>query len=208
MTVDGFVFRVDMRLRPYGSAGALVLSFNALEQCYQDQGRDWERYAMIKSRVVAGDQMRRRATARAAAPLRVPTLSGFLRHRSAAHHEAADPAGSAAQGHGRRTSSWAPVASGKWSSSPRRSSSSTVAATFSLQQRPLLKVLSTLEGQGYLPPAVIASCVKATNFLRYAEHAIQAIADRQTQMLPGWRSGSGAHCLYAGFAELGSSMSS
>ncbi len=56
MTVDGFVFRVDMRLRPYGSAGALVLSFNALEQYYQDQGRDWERYAMIKARVVAGDQ--------------------------------------------------------------------------------------------------------------------------------------------------------
>src|SRR5690606_11414760 len=56
ITVDGFVFRVDMRLRPYGSSGALVLSFNALEQYYQDQGRDWERYAMIKARVVAGDQ--------------------------------------------------------------------------------------------------------------------------------------------------------
>lgn len=54
ITVDGFVFRVDMRLRPYGSSGALVLSFNALEQYYQDQGRDWERYAMIKARVVAG----------------------------------------------------------------------------------------------------------------------------------------------------------
>ncbi len=56
MTVEGFVFRVDMRLRPYGSAGALALSFNALEQYYQDQGRDWERYAMIKARVVGGDQ--------------------------------------------------------------------------------------------------------------------------------------------------------
>jgi len=57
ITVEGFVFRVDMRLRPYGSAGALVLSFNALEQYYQDQGRDWERYAMIKARVVGGDQV-------------------------------------------------------------------------------------------------------------------------------------------------------
>lgn len=52
ITVDGFVFRTDMRLRPYGSSGALVFSFNALEQYYQDQGRDWERYAMIKARVV------------------------------------------------------------------------------------------------------------------------------------------------------------
>ncbi|WP_235015356.1 hypothetical protein [Oceanicoccus sp. KOV_DT_Chl] len=54
-TADGFVFRVDMRLRPYGESGALVLSFSALEEYYQDQGRDWERYAMIKARVVAGE---------------------------------------------------------------------------------------------------------------------------------------------------------
>ncbi|MDX1370771.1 MAG: bifunctional glutamine synthetase adenylyltransferase/deadenyltransferase, partial [Pseudomonas sp.] len=57
ITVDGFVFRTDMRLRPYGSSGSLVFSFNALEQYYQDQGRDWERYAMIKARVVGGDQV-------------------------------------------------------------------------------------------------------------------------------------------------------
>lgn len=58
ITVDGFVFRTDMRLRPYGSSGALVFSFNALEQYYQDQGRDWERYAMIKARVVGGIRRR------------------------------------------------------------------------------------------------------------------------------------------------------
>ena len=55
-TADGQVFRVDMRLRPYGSSGALVLSFDALEEYYQIQGRDWERYAMIKSRVVGNDE--------------------------------------------------------------------------------------------------------------------------------------------------------
>src|SRR5690606_41817958 len=57
VTVDGVVFRVDMRLRPYGDSGALVFSFNALEQYYQRQGRDRERYAMIKARVVAGAQV-------------------------------------------------------------------------------------------------------------------------------------------------------
>jgi glutamate-ammonia-ligase adenylyltransferase len=51
---DGFVFRVDMRLRPYGTAGALVSSFEALEDYYQSQGREWERYAMIKARAVTG----------------------------------------------------------------------------------------------------------------------------------------------------------
>ena len=44
-----------MRLRPYGQSGPLVQSFAALEEYYQDQGREWERYAMIKARVVAGD---------------------------------------------------------------------------------------------------------------------------------------------------------
>lgn len=54
-TVDGFVFRVDMRLRPYGESGTLVLNFAAMEDYYQAQGRDWERYAMIKCRAVTGD---------------------------------------------------------------------------------------------------------------------------------------------------------
>ncbi len=51
-TPDGFVYRVDMRLRPFGEAGALALSYTALEQYYQTQGRDWERYAMLKARLL------------------------------------------------------------------------------------------------------------------------------------------------------------
>ena len=55
ITVDGFVFRVDMRLRPYGDSGALVLHFDAIERYYEEQGRDWERYAWIRARACAGD---------------------------------------------------------------------------------------------------------------------------------------------------------
>jgi glutamate-ammonia-ligase adenylyltransferase len=55
ITVDGFCFRVDTRLRPFGDSGPLVSSFSALEQYYQREGRDWERYALIKARPVAGD---------------------------------------------------------------------------------------------------------------------------------------------------------
>ena len=55
-TADGFVFRVDLRLRPFGDNGPLVMSFDALESYYQEQGRDWERYAWIKARAVAGDR--------------------------------------------------------------------------------------------------------------------------------------------------------
>ncbi|SDL31051.1 glutamate-ammonia-ligase adenylyltransferase [Modicisalibacter muralis] len=55
ITADGFAFRVDMRLRPLGDGGPLVGSFNMLASYYQDQGREWERYALLKARPVAGD---------------------------------------------------------------------------------------------------------------------------------------------------------
>ena len=55
VTADGFSHRVDLRLRPFGASGRLALSFAAMEQYYQREGRDWERYAWIKARPVAGD---------------------------------------------------------------------------------------------------------------------------------------------------------
>jgi glutamate-ammonia-ligase adenylyltransferase len=55
-TADGFVFRVDLRLRPFGESGPMAMSFDAMESYYQEQGREWERYALIKARVVAGDK--------------------------------------------------------------------------------------------------------------------------------------------------------
>ncbi len=57
-TQDGFVYRVDMRLRPFGDSGPLVLSFAALEDYYQEQGRDWERYAMVKARIMGDNDDR------------------------------------------------------------------------------------------------------------------------------------------------------
>ncbi|GAA0507399.1 bifunctional [glutamate--ammonia ligase]-adenylyl-L-tyrosine phosphorylase/[glutamate--ammonia-ligase] adenylyltransferase [Tatumella terrea] len=51
-TPEGFVYRVDMRLRPFGDSGPLVMSFAAMEDYYQEQGRDWERYAMVKARIM------------------------------------------------------------------------------------------------------------------------------------------------------------
>ena len=52
ITVDGFVYRVDMRLRPFGDSGPLVTTFNSVEDYYQTHGREWERYAMVKARVL------------------------------------------------------------------------------------------------------------------------------------------------------------
>jgi glutamate-ammonia-ligase adenylyltransferase len=55
ITVDGFVFRTDIRLRPFGDSGPIVMTFDGMENYYQTQAREWERYAMIKVRPVAGD---------------------------------------------------------------------------------------------------------------------------------------------------------
>ena len=54
VTAEGFSHRVDLRLRPFGASGRLLLSFNAMEQYFQTSGRDWERYAWLKARPVAG----------------------------------------------------------------------------------------------------------------------------------------------------------
>lgn len=56
-TADGQVYRVDMRLRPFGDSGPLVSSFDALEDYYQEQGRDWERYALLKARPLQHDSL-------------------------------------------------------------------------------------------------------------------------------------------------------
>ena len=53
-TEEGFVFRVDMRLRPFGESGPLVVSIAALDDYLQQHGRDWERYAWIKARAIVG----------------------------------------------------------------------------------------------------------------------------------------------------------
>lgn len=183
VTVDGFVFRVDMRLRPYGSGGPLVYSFNAMEQYYQDQGRDWERYAMIKARVVAGDQ--------AAGERLQQMLRPFVyrRYLDFSAIEALRTMKQLIQQEVRRKGMAENIKLGAGGIREVEF----IAQAFqlihggrdlSLQQRPLLGVLDTLVGQGYLPAPVVAELKDGYRFLRYLEHALQAIADRQTQMLP------------------------
>ena len=66
VTADGYVFRVDMRLRPYGDSGPLTTSFAGLEHYLVTQGRAWERYAWLKARAITGDAPRRARRARVA----------------------------------------------------------------------------------------------------------------------------------------------
>ena len=59
LTADGFVYRVDLRLRPWGDSGPIVLNHSAFEHYYQLHGREWEQYAMVKARVISGSPRER-----------------------------------------------------------------------------------------------------------------------------------------------------
>ncbi|TBU88001.1 bifunctional [glutamate--ammonia ligase]-adenylyl-L-tyrosine phosphorylase/[glutamate--ammonia-ligase] adenylyltransferase [Phytopseudomonas dryadis] len=200
ITVDGFVFRTDMRLRPYGSSGSLVFSFNALEQYYQDQGRDWERYAMIKARVVGGDQV-------AGAQL-LDMLRPFV-YRRYLDFSAIDALRTMKQLIQQEVRRKGMAENIKLGAGGIREVEFIAQAfqlihggrDLSLQQRSLRKVLDTLEGQGYLPAEVVDELQAGYAFLRYTEHALQAIDDRQTQMLPDNQQDRARVACMLGFAD-------
>ncbi|WP_339843375.1 bifunctional [glutamate--ammonia ligase]-adenylyl-L-tyrosine phosphorylase/[glutamate--ammonia-ligase] adenylyltransferase [uncultured Halopseudomonas sp.] len=203
ITVDGFVFRVDMRLRPYGDSGALVFSFDALEQYYQSQGRDWERYAMIKARVVAGDQA---AGAELQAMLK-PFV--YRRYLDFAAIEALRSLKLMIQREVQRKGLQDNVKLG----SGGIREIEFIGQAFqlihggrerALQQRPILTVLDVLGANVYLPSAVVEELKSAYLFLRDVEHALQAIDDRQTQMLPTDAQGRARIAYIMGFDDWSS----
>ncbi|MCP5187166.1 MAG: bifunctional [glutamate--ammonia ligase]-adenylyl-L-tyrosine phosphorylase/[glutamate--ammonia-ligase] adenylyltransferase [Pseudomonadales bacterium] len=183
VTVEGFVFRVDMRLRPYGESGALVHNFTALEEYYQDQGRDWERYALIKARAVTGTQ---HSIAELMAALRpfvfrryvdfgvIESLRG-MKQMITSEVRRRGLEDNVKLGHGgiREVEFIAQcfqlIRGGR---------------DLGLQQRELLAVLQECGELGCLPVEAVAELTAAYLFLRDSEHAIQGYQDRQTQELP------------------------
>ncbi len=183
VTADGFVFRVDMRLRPYGSAGPLVISFGAMEDYYQDQGRDWERYAMIKARAVAGDLA---AGARLLDALRPFTYRRYI------DFSAIESLRAMKQMIQREVARRRLQDNIKLGPGGIREIEF-VAQCFQLirggrdrvlQEPNLQKVLHALVELGSLPGGVVEELIDAYRFLRNTEHAIQGFQDKQTQELP------------------------
>lgn len=183
ITADGFVFRTDMRLRPYGASGPLVCSFAAMEEYYQDQGRDWERYAMIKARVVGGDQQ-------AGAELQ-QMLRPFV-YRKYIDFSAFESLRSMKEMINREVRRKGLHGNVKLGAGGIREVEF-VAQAFQLirggrdprlQQRELLNILPLLPETVGMPEQAVTELTDAYTFLRNAEHAIQAVADRQTQELP------------------------
>nr|WP_207308766.1 bifunctional [glutamate--ammonia ligase]-adenylyl-L-tyrosine phosphorylase/[glutamate--ammonia-ligase] adenylyltransferase [Marinobacter caseinilyticus] len=183
ITADGFVFRVDMRLRPYGQSGALAMSFSALETYYQDQGRDWERYAMVKARVVAGDQ--------ALGQVLMESLRPFV-YRKYIDFSAFESLRNMKSMISREVRRKGLENNIKLSRGGIREIEFVVQAfqlirggrDRELQKRELLQVLTALEHMELLPTKVVQELRDAYVFLRNLEHALQGIDDQQTQLLP------------------------
>ena len=182
-TAEGFVFRVDMRLRPYGQSGALALSFSAMEQYYQDQGRDWERYAMIKARVITGNKADGEQLLDMLKPfvyrryIDFGAISALRDMKRMIQREVARRSlqNNIKLGHGGIREIEFIVQSFQLIHGGRDRS---------LQQRALLGVIDELESSQYLPAQVCQELREANEFLRNLEHALQAVADQQTQTLP------------------------
>ncbi|WP_432471623.1 bifunctional [glutamate--ammonia ligase]-adenylyl-L-tyrosine phosphorylase/[glutamate--ammonia-ligase] adenylyltransferase [Amphritea sp. HPY] len=203
MTADGFVFRTDMRLRPYGASGPLVCSFAAMEEYYQDQGRDWERYAMIKARVVGGN-------IQAGAELQ-SMLRPFV-YRKYIDFSAFDSLRSMKEMINREVRRKGLHGNVKLGAGGIREVEF-IAQAFQLirggrdprlQQRELMNILPLLPDTVGLPEQAVTDLTGAYTFLRNAEHAIQAVADRQTQELPTDEQGQARLAYSMGFDDWGS----
>lgn len=182
-TAEGFVFRVDMRLRPFGDSGPLVMCFDAMEEYYQGHGREWERYAWIKAAVVAGD---RAAGARLMAMLK-PFV--YRRYLDFSAFESLREMKALIETEVRRKGMEDNIKLGAGGIREIEF----IGQAFQLirggretelQERSILVVLERLVAGNYLPAYVGAELAEAYRFLRRTENRLQEYADQQAHRLP------------------------
>ena len=191
-TEHGFVFRVDLALRPNGNSGPTVCSLDALEEYMLVQGREWERFAWLKSRVVAPRATVGSGSAQALRGVVLPFVfrkyldySVFESLRTL-HHQIRDHASKRSAGRPERANDV------KLSRGGIREIEFTVqllqvvrGGQFpELRTRPTLQALQRVARAGLMPPETADALARAYVFLRRVEHRIQYLDDQQTHILP------------------------
>lgn len=183
VTADGFVFRVDLRLRPYGSSGPLALNFQGLENYYLLQGREWERYAMIKARALTGDKSEQQELMKLLRPFVYRryldyTVFASLRELKIAIASELEKKGEALN-----------IKTGLGGIREIEF----IGQAFQLlrggrepelQRREILKVLEQLQESKLLEPQVVEQLSKSYEFLRRLENRLQMLRDEQEHCLP------------------------
>ena len=191
-TEHGFVFRVDLALRPNGNSGPSAVSVGALEEYFQVQGREWERFAWLKSRVIAPRSAIESGSARGLRGAVLPFV--FRRYLDynvfdslrTLHRQIRDHAAKRSAGHPERANDV------KLSRGGIREIEFTVqllqvvrGGQFpELRTRPTLDALQRLARAGLMPQATADALSVAYVFLRKVEHRIQYLDDQQTHILP------------------------
>jgi glutamate-ammonia-ligase adenylyltransferase len=191
-TEHGFVFRMDLALRPNGNSGPSVVSLGALEEYLMVQGREWERFAWMKSRVIAPRSAVQNGSA---AKLRSVVLPFVFRRYldynvfeslRTLHQQIRDHAAKRSAGHPERANDV------KLSRGGIREIEFTVqllqvvrGGQFpELRTRPTVDALQRIAKAGLMPPETAQALTKAYVFLRKVEHRIQYLDDQQTHVLP------------------------
>ena len=191
-TEHGFVFRVDLALRPNGNSGPPAASLNALEEYLQVQGREWERFAWLKSRVVAPLTSIKSTEVQALRGVVLPFV--FRRYLDYSvfdalrtlHRQIREHATKRSAGHPERANDV------KLSRGGIREIEFTVqllqvvrGGQFpELRCRPTLEALQRLARAGLMPQETADQLAEAYTFLRRVEHRIQYLDDQQTHVLP------------------------
>ncbi len=191
-TEHGFVFRVDLALRPNGNSGPSALSLAALEEYFLVQGREWERFAWLKSRVVAPASCVADGSAQALRGVVLPFV--FRRYLDynvfdslrVLHRQIRDHAAKRSAGRPERANDV------KLSRGGIREIEFTVqllqvvrGGQFpELRTRPTLDALQRVARAGLMPQATADALSRAYEFLRRVEHRIQYLDDQQTHVLP------------------------
>ncbi len=182
ITADGFVFRVDMRLRPWGDGSALAISHVALEKYLSQHGREWERYAWIKARIVTGGEDGDDLLA-----MTRPFV--FRKYVDYTAFEAMREMKAMIEREVQRRNIEDDI---KLGAGGIREVEFIVqvfqliygGSKLELQDRQCLVSLNHLGEVGLLEEQAVAELEDAYLFLRRVEHAIQALNDQQTQSLP------------------------
>ncbi|MDY6791082.1 MAG: bifunctional [glutamate--ammonia ligase]-adenylyl-L-tyrosine phosphorylase/[glutamate--ammonia-ligase] adenylyltransferase [Thermodesulfobacteriota bacterium] len=183
VTSDGFVFRVDTRLRPFGENGPLCMSFDAMEQYYQHQGREWERYAWIKARVVAGDKKAGEKLLNKLKPFIYRRyldygVFGSLRDMKKKISLEVKKKGM------KQDIKLGPGGIREIEFFGQIFQLLRGGVLPVLQERPIQKVLRILYRENYFPQNVCDELLQAYEFLRKTEHRLQEFYDQQTHQLP------------------------
>ena len=177
------VFRVDMRLRPYGESGPIVMSFDNMIDYYQRQGREWERYAWIKARIVAGDKT--------AGSRLLDRLSPFVYRRYFDYgafeslREMKQKISREVRGKGMKDNvKLGPGGIREVEFFGQVFQMIRGGVSPALQERQIQKVLKILSSENYIPETVSHELDTAYVFLRNVEHRLQEASDQQVHLLP------------------------